>query len=198
MEIPIDEEWLKALYEILVSIYKDTERPVSSGFPLVLDFDESMISVCVERHKTKVFGKNFFPHILQRAAVLMHSIINFHPFVDGNKRAALLSVDFYLHWNGYDFMIPEDADDFTISIAKGEQGLNDILRWLERNTQRTPFSVVRHWLCQSDAPTSKRFKDLPNPLFFPIHALAFFRNKIIEEQYRKAEEEERRGLGQKT
>jgi hypothetical protein len=79
MEIPIDEDWLKTLYEILVRIYQDTDRPVTSGFPLVLDFDESMISVCVERPKTKVFGITLYPHTLQRAAVLMHSIINFHP-----------------------------------------------------------------------------------------------------------------------
>lgn len=192
MEIPIDEDWLKALYEILVGIYQDTDRPVISGFPLVLDYDESMISVCVERHNTKVFGKILYPHILQRAAILMHSIINFHPFVDGNKRAALLATDFYLHWNGYDFIIPNDADDFTIAVAKGERGLNDILLWLENNSKRTPGTVVRHWLCEAsmianeEVPKSERLERLPKSWFFPIHALIFFREKIIEEQYRKA------------
>ena len=59
----------------------------------------------------------------------MYSIINFHPFVDGNKRAALLSAKFYLLWNGYNFNIPMDADDFTIEVAKGKKDLNDILFW---------------------------------------------------------------------
>ena len=173
MEIPIDKDWLKTLHEILVRIYQVTDNPIASAFPLVHDYDESLISVCVERHKTRVFGKTFYPHTLQRAAGLMHSIINFHPFVDGNKRTALLSTDFYLHWNGYDFIIPNDADEFTISVAKGEQDLNDILRWLERNSKMTPFSVVRHWSCEG-----KILERLPRGFFIPRHALIFFRKKI--------------------
>jgi hypothetical protein len=103
-----------------------------------------------------------------------------------------LATDFYLHWNGYDFMIPEDADDFTIAVAKGERSLNDILWWLVHNSKRTPGTVVRHWLCEGsmmvneEVPTSERLESLPKSLFFPIHALIFFRDKIIKEQYRKA------------
>jgi len=33
MEIPIDEDWLKALYDILIIIYRNTDRPITSGFP---------------------------------------------------------------------------------------------------------------------------------------------------------------------
>ena len=193
MEIPIDEDWLTTLHEILVGIYQDTEDPIFSGFPLFHDHNESLISVCIERHQTKVFGKTFYPHILQKAAVLMHSIINLHPFVDGNKRTALLSTDFYLHWNGYDLTIPNDADDFTIAVAKGERNLNDILRWLERNSKRTPFTVLRHGLCEitmagmDELPVSKKLVALPRWLLFPVHTLLFFRTKIIEAQHRKAE-----------
>ena len=121
MEIPIDEEWLKTLYDVLIKIYSNTERPIISGFPIVLDYDEGLLSACVERSQTTVFGKAVYPHILQKAAALMHSIINFHPFVDGNKRAALLATNFYLHWNGYKLKIPKDADDFTIAVAKGKR-----------------------------------------------------------------------------
>jgi death-on-curing protein len=150
MEIPIDEDWLKALYDILVKIYSDTDRPIVSGFPIVTDYDEGLLSVCVERGKTTILWKSVYPHSLQRAAVLMHSIINFHPFVDGNKRAALLATNFYLHWNGYKLVIPSNADDFTIDVAKGKFGLNDVLIWLRRNTVRTPFTVLRHWFCETE------------------------------------------------
>jgi death-on-curing protein len=191
MEIPIDEDWLKTLYDILIRIYSDTDRPIVSGFPIVTDYDEGMLSVCVERGKTTILGKSVYPHPLQRAAVLMHSIINFHPFVDGNKRAALLATNFYLHWNGYKLMIPSNADDFTIDVAKGKFGLNDVLIWLRRNTIRTPFTVLRHWFCEIEIlehpqiSTAKRLENLPRAFFFPRDALLFFRAKVMEDRIKK-------------
>jgi len=192
MEIPIDEDWLKTLYDILIRIYSDTDRPIVSGFPIVTDYDEGMLNVCVERGKTTILGKSVYPHPLQRAAVLMHSIINFHPFVDGNKRAALLATNFYLHWNGYKLMIPSNADDFTIDVAKGKFGLNDVLIWLRRNTIRTPFTVLRHRFCEIEIlehpqiSTAKRLENLPRAFFFPRDALLFFRAKVMEDRIKKA------------
>src|SRR3972149_7581834 len=118
MEIPLTEEWLERLYYVLIRIYENTEDPIRSGFPIVTDFNPAILNVCVNRPRTKIFGKTMYPHVLQRATVSMHSIINFHPFVDGNKRVALLSTYYYLRWNGYTFSIPYDADEYTIKIAK--------------------------------------------------------------------------------
>lgn len=117
----------------------------------------------------------------------MHSIILFHPFVDGNKRAALLAANFYLHWNGYKLVLPKDADEFTIEVAKSKLGLNDILVWLKRNSKRTPTTVIQHWLCETEMsayhniPASKKLENLPRT-FFPLDALRFFRAKILEEK----------------
>ena len=191
MEILINKEWLKALHDVLVHIYQGTADPISSGLPLVHDYDESLISVCVERHNTEVYNKTLYPHILQKAAVLMHSIISFHPFVDGNKRTALLAIDFYLCWNGYDFIIPNDADEFTISVAKGEKNLNNILRWLEHNSKRTAYTLVRHWLCEHGLDVfslSTLIDGTPRTVYVPYHALIFFREKIIAAQQRKSKE----------
>lgn len=193
MEVPIDEDWLRTLYDILIKIYSDTDRPIVSGFPIVTDYSEGMLSVCVERSKTTINGMPIYPHPLQRAAVLMHSIINFHPFVDGNKRAALLATNFYVHWNGYTLVIPKDADEFTIDVAKGKYGLNDVLIWLRRNTKRTPFTVLRHWVCETEVETSKskkipaarRLETLPRAFFFPLDAVRFFRAKVMEDRIKK-------------
>ena len=194
MEIPIDVDWLKTLYDILISIYRDTDRPIVSGFPIITDYDEGLLSVCVERGGTTILGKAIYPHILQKAALLMHSIINFHPFVDGNKRAALLAVNFYLHWNGYRFVIPEDADDYTIEVAKGKLGLNDILLWLKRNSTRTPVTVIWHWLCRAEMSAyhrksgMERLTDAQRIVLFPLEALGFFRAKILEEKAKRIRE----------
>jgi death-on-curing protein len=192
MEIPLDEEWLKTLYNVLISIYKNTDDPIRSGFPIVSDYNKSILSACVNRPKTKIFRQTIYPYVLQRAAVTMHSIINFHPFVDGNKRVALLSVRYYLFWNGYNFVIPIDADDFTIRVAKDRLSINDILIWLKQNSKRTPYNVIRHWMCatalsgEGTVTASKVFVDEALRLiFFPTDGLRFFRNKIIQEHRKK-------------
>jgi death-on-curing protein len=191
MEIPLTEEWLERLYYVLINVYKNTDDPIRSGFPVVTDFSPAILNVCVNRPRTKVFGKTMYPHVLQRATVNIHSIINFHPFVDGNKRMALLSTYYYLLWNGYTFHIPYDADEYTIRIAKEHIGLNEILEWLKRNTSRWPENVLRHSACESElskdgtVSASRVFLDRTLlAIFMPRTGLRFFRDKILE-QHRK-------------
>lgn len=191
MEIPLTEDWLKELYNVLIKIYEKTDDPIRTAFPFVPDFNEAMLNVCVTRPHTKIFGKVIYPHVIQRAAVNMHSIINFHPFVDGNKRMGLLSTYYYLRWNGYTFMIPKDADVFTIRIAKECLELNKILSWLIKNTKRTVYNVLRSWECQAfsnegKVTASKVFSDHTLlDVYFPRDGLKFFVSKIIEDQRRK-------------
>ena len=150
---------------------------------------KNLLGACVDRGQTTIQGQSIFPHTLQKAAVLMHSIINFHPFVDGNKRVALLAVDFYLHWNGYKFIIPKDADDFTIKVAKDRLGLNDVLFWIEQNSIRTPVTVLLHWACESEMATirgkhSQGLTESQRLVLFPIDAVRFFSAKILEKNRR--------------
>jgi death-on-curing protein len=193
MDVPLSEDWLKQLYSVLIEIYSNTDDPIKSGFPIVTDYNTAMLNVCVNRPKTKVFGQTMFPHVLHRATVNMHSIINFHPFVDGNKRVALLSTYYYLIWNGYKFNIPYTADEFTIRIARDHLGLTQILEWLKSNTTRNIWTLLRHIACQNNlAPdgtvsASKVFLDETLiTLFLPRDGLLFFKNKILEEQRKKA------------
>jgi len=94
-----------------------------------------------------LYGKPIHRHVLQQAAVLLHSIITFHPFVDGNKRTALVAVYYFLAVNGYEFNIPSDSVEFTRSIAKPEERMtaNEVLDWLVENTRRTIFSTYRNF-----------------------------------------------------
>ncbi len=193
MEISLTEEWLKQLYGVLVNFYRRSEDPVKSAYPFP-DFNDAMLNVCVKRPQTKVFGHVIYPHPLQRAAVIMHSIVNFHPFVDGNKRMALLATYYYLIWNGYTFNIPRDADDFTIMVAKDKLGLNEVLQWLVKNTSRSWSNVVRQWMCRLSVgkdgavPTSDIFAgEATIIIFMPLTGFAFFRWKLEEHKRRKAQ-----------
>lgn len=195
MEISLSEEWLKQLYTVLISFYENTSDPIKSGFPIVSDYNLAMLNVCVNRPNTRLFGKTIYPHILQKAAVNMHSIIHFHPFVDGNKRMALLSTYYYLIWNGYTLIIPYDADDFTIKVAREHLGLNPILDWLKKNTKRTIGNVIKHWQCETMSNNGKvsASRVFANEtllsIYMPREGFQFFRNKIFEDHIRRVKKD---------
>lgn len=168
MEIQLDKHTILFLYSILVDFYKNTEDPITLGH------SEGLIQVCVEKPFTDIYSAIPFPHVFHKASVLLDSIINFHPFVDGNKRVALLSMFFFLYWNGYDFHIPEDADEFTVEVAKKEHNLDSIFSWVNEHTRRTFGSITRYFLISRYFLLDQRFQASPLfQLFIPILLTAY-------------------------
>lgn len=173
MEIGLDEDWLKLFYYFLVDFYRNTDYPITVGV------SEGMLNVCIERPLTEIYDLIPFPHLLHKATVLMETIINFHPFADGNKRVSLLATFYFLYWNGYDLEIPEDADKFTIEIAKGKHSLNDVLSWLVRHCKRNPDSILRNLfngVCiylWNTLPKLRGLVEIFVPLFFPLYPFTY-------------------------
>lgn len=190
--LPITESWLKTLYEILIIIYSKTNHPIISGV-MAEQFHDNIISICVNRPYIGFLGQEQYPHTLQKGAILMQSIIDFHPFLDGNKRSALISTAFFLHWNGYDFVIPPDADDFTIEVAKGEKKINDVLYWLEKNSSVNIGSLINCIMCHLNAfigklvPMFMPFIERVTTIFLiPMGSMIYFGKKVIEDEKKQA------------
>jgi hypothetical protein len=49
--------------------------------------DKGLLESAVFRPQTVIFGKEAYPALFEKCAVLGYSIIQNHPFLDGNKRA---------------------------------------------------------------------------------------------------------------
>ena len=181
MEIWFTEDWLRFLYDTLVEIYKNTEYPITVGY------NPSMISVCVERPQTGIYGKIPFPHLLHKATILMDTIVNFHPFADGTKRTGLLATFYFLYWNGYDFIIPENTDDFMIDMALGRFSLNEVFMWLESNCRRGIFSIFRNLFCGICAKLSHKqgmqwIIAQFSSFIFPLYPFAFLEYVLVKKR----------------
>jgi len=128
MVVPLPETVIKFLHIVILTTYPDT----TSGY-----MQESMIGGCMDYAMTKTFGYEPFKDLITKASVLLHSIITFHPFVDGNKRTALLATFFFLLFNGYHFHIPLDAADFTRQIALEKiPKIEIVAAWLSKNVRK--------------------------------------------------------------
>lgn len=68
------------------------------------------------------------------AAAYAYGIARNHPFVDGNKRASLLSIITFLGLNDIDFVVDEaEAVVITLGLAAGEIEEEGLARWIRDN-----------------------------------------------------------------
>lgn len=80
--------------------------------------DQGLLESAIYRPQASFGGADLYPDIFSKAAVLGHSIIKNHPFVDGNKRTGLEAMRLSLRINGWDLRTNEDAKfKFTIEVA---------------------------------------------------------------------------------
>ncbi|GAA3024478.1 type II toxin-antitoxin system death-on-curing family toxin [Streptosporangium longisporum] len=93
----------------------------AAGMPIQIR-DLGLLEAALVRPRTSVFGQDAYPDVFTKAAALFHSIIANHPFVDGNKRAAWLTMYVFCAKNGVRIEPSDDdeAYDFVIAVASGK------------------------------------------------------------------------------
>ena len=64
----------------------------------------------------------FYPSFLDKLTHLFFACIQFHPFLDGNKRTALLVAELFIQYNNH--ILPDDfypkMENIAVNVANGE------------------------------------------------------------------------------
>lgn len=98
--------------------------------------DEGAIEAAIARPESAFGGVDFYPTPHAKAAALMESIIQRHPFVDGNKRTGLLSAAFSLDQAGYRLNAPQPKQtEIAVQVAEHRLDVDGLAQWLEENSQ---------------------------------------------------------------
>jgi death on curing protein len=81
--------------------------------------DMGLLGSAVERPQTSAFGEDPYPDLWTKAAALLHSIVNNHALIDGNKRLGWIATATFLIINGVDLSGPTNDEiyDFVIGVA---------------------------------------------------------------------------------
>jgi death-on-curing protein len=75
------------------------------------------------------------PTVFQLAAAYAYGIARSHPFVDGNKRSALIVAITFLEANGFEVVGPrEDEYLMFFGIAEGRVSEDQLAQWIEENS----------------------------------------------------------------
>ena len=76
-------------------------------------------------------GNNLYPDILDKASQLCYSLIENHPFIDGNKRIGVHLMLLFLKLNNIEVNYSQqELVDFGLDIASGKISKNDIKGWI--------------------------------------------------------------------
>lgn len=76
-------------------------------------------------------GEDLYPSIVEKAAALAFSLIQNHPFVDGNKRTGHAAMETFLLLNEHEIKAPSDEQEkVLLQVAAGELGREEFTAWL--------------------------------------------------------------------
>src|SRR3989344_2713798 len=100
--------------------------------------DLNLLSSAVGRPQMSVGFRDAYESIFDKAAALLHSIINNHPFLDGNKRTSFFSAILFLEYNGWSVEFKrKEGVKFTKKVHEHDYTVEQISKWLEDHSVKS-------------------------------------------------------------
>ena len=119
--------WLSV--ELIKAVHEEQLR--GYGGPAGIRDQGMLVSALVCAPNKWAYGEQ---DLAELAAAYAYGVAKNHPFIDGNKRTALLSLVTFLGLNDIDFVAPEaEAVVVILGIASGEIAEEGLIRWIRDN-----------------------------------------------------------------
>ena len=113
-----------SLHSLLIS-----QRGGSSGLR-----DRGALESAVAQPEAGFGGKDLYPDLARKAAALGHSLIQNHPFVDGNKRIGHAAMEVFLLLNGHEIAASvDDQEKIILDVASGNVSRNELGEWISKH-----------------------------------------------------------------
>lgn len=96
--------------------------------------DRGALESAVAQPEASFGGEELYPDLASKAAALGHSLIQNHPFVDGNKRIGHGAMEVFLLVNGHEIDASvDDQEKIIIDVASGKVSRIELSEWLSKN-----------------------------------------------------------------
>jgi len=118
--------------------YLDTEDLLELARRLLGDpppvRDVGLLGAAAARPQASAFGEDAYPDVWTKAGALLHSIVNNHPLIDGNKRLGWLATAVLLELNDASVRAAanDDVYELVMAVAAGALSVDDIATALQR------------------------------------------------------------------
>ncbi len=99
--------------------------------------DRGLLQSALAQPRMTVGRKSVHRTLFEKAAAYGYHVCNNHPFVDGNKRVAFVSMDIFLQGNGWEITASEEeAFSMMMALASGQLTKAKLTSWLKNHTAR--------------------------------------------------------------
>lgn len=96
--------------------------------------DPHLLASIAEKPATCFGGVDLYPTLWNKAATLFEGLVNYHVFVDGNKRTGFVATARFLSMNGYTFTASnEEVVTITLKVATKNISQEELAVWVETN-----------------------------------------------------------------
>lgn len=131
MKITGEPRWVR---KHAVLILHNMSLDIHGGSPGLRD--EGLLDSALARPQQLFSYGDPPPDLAALAAAYAVGIARNHPFVDGNKRAALTCLGQMLNKNGYDLVASEsETYEMMIALAAGTLPEEDLAAWIRANSE---------------------------------------------------------------
>ena len=97
--------------------------------------DLALLESAVARPRATFDSKELYPDLFTKAAALMDSLINNHPFLDGNKRTGITATGLFFRINGWKLTASlEELVACTMRVAVEGLEIDELANWLRAKT----------------------------------------------------------------
>ncbi|MBX7151758.1 type II toxin-antitoxin system death-on-curing family toxin [bacterium] len=99
--------------------------------------DHGLLESALAQPKMSAGGRLIHKNIFEQAAAYGFHLCKNHPFVDGNKRTAFVSMYVFLFNNAYEIVATEgEAYLAMMKLANGRLSKNEVVSWLKKNCRK--------------------------------------------------------------
>jgi death-on-curing protein len=123
----LSEEEIAAINEVVVQ-----ESGGSIGIR-----EPGMLTSVAHKPKTTFGNNELYLDIFTKAAVIYEAIVNYHVFVDGNKRTGFAAMARFLNINLYNLKVSDkEIEEYTVFIATNNPVLEEVAAWIKTHSKK--------------------------------------------------------------
>lgn len=98
--------------------------------------DPHLLASIAEKPAACFEGSDLYPTLWKKAAILFEALVNYHVFVDGNKRTGFVATARFLSLNEYTFTASnEDVVATALKVATKDISQEELAKWFETNSK---------------------------------------------------------------
>jgi death-on-curing protein len=121
MKDRITKEELEYLAKLFSDYMKEEQKENNSAYEVR---NTGKLESSIAQPFQKIGGKDLYPTLISKAAMLYYFCIKNHPFEDGNKRMGIFALIIYLADNGY-WLDTTNEELFNMTVRTAASGMKD-------------------------------------------------------------------------